>query len=486
MTMPSDPGLIAPTNLHASATAESIDTTRPEMNAGALLQIIGYAARRVRVAALVYDDPVIQELTGHRAKTTLNKMALDSVIAGIVERMRLIMRSAVWTLKPGGDADIDKQFRDHCADGIENLEGGFQAVIGSSATKIVWGFALFEQVFKRQDDGLYQWAAFLPRDQQTVWDWVVEPHTGRLIKVIQQTDDGFHAEIPAWKLLHFRTEPIAGRPEGRPLVRNAYLAWVDKQELRRIVKIGVRRDLVGTPVVTVPPELLSDDASDEEKALLASVMQMIEEVEQDQRSGIAFPAAMDAEGRDTGWKFELMKSPGSRQLKLEELWSLHDQQIAISLMSEVVLYGTQNVGSYALADIKTSTIAKAAGAWLDDDAEFMRTRACRTMQLLNPKFAAAKLPKFEHGPLDPMSLEDLSSFVSKLGIGGFITADKNLEDHLRQKAELPELVAGAAYVPPVLGDPGAGPNPDGSKDPNGKPVPGKKKDPAGNSAEHEL
>jgi hypothetical protein len=374
---------------------------QPSIERGKLSEVIGYAARRNRVAALVYDDPVFQELSGLKARTTLAKMATDPVIAGIVERMRLIMRSAVWTLRPGGKEDLDKEFAEYCQEGLERLDGGFQAVIGSSATKIVWGFSLFEQVYKREDNGDYQWAAFLPRDQQTIQDWKVEPHTGRLLAAYQLTDDGYQGWIPAWKLLHFRTEPLAGRPEGRPLVRNAYLAWIDKQELRRIIKIGVRRDLVGLPVATAPIELLNPNANPEEVATLSAVTTMLEEVEQDQRMFIVFPSDTDKTGQPTGWKLELMKSPGSRQLKLEEIWSIFDRQIAISMMSEVVLYGTDKVGSYALADVKTSTIAKASGGWMDDDAEHMRTRPCRILQLLNPRFAKGETPDLGPRPARP-------------------------------------------------------------------------------------
>lgn len=414
---------------------------RPKPSDGRLGEVLGYAGRRVRTASLIYDDPLLQELRGPQARQTLARMALDGLIGGIVERVGLAMRSAPWTVRPGGEADADKQFADRVQEDLDHLEGGFQGLVGAAASELVWGFFLAEVVFQRHPDGHYGWAAFWPRDQWTVWDWFVDPHTGRLLAVYQLTQDGFRATLPAWKLLHFRTVPMAGRPEGVSLLRNAFLPWTDKQEFRRILKVGLRRDLVGTPKVTVPAELLSDAATPEQQALLQHVITMVEEVEQDLRMGIVFPSGKDEQGRDTGWDLDLIKSPGARQLKLEDLWGLYNREIAIALISEVVLVGTERTGSYALADVKTSSLNKAVSTWMDDIAEVMRTRACVTLRDLNPGWAKAELPIFSHGPLDPLALKDLGDFIQKTMTVGAITPDEGLERELRERADLPPKVA---------------------------------------------
>ncbi|KKM65550.1 hypothetical protein LCGC14_1490270, partial [marine sediment metagenome] len=245
--------------------------------------------------------------------------------------------------------------------------------------------------------------------------------------------------IPHWKLFHFRTKPAAGQPEGYPLVRNAFLPWVDKQELRRITKLALRRDWTGIAKMEVPARILSAAATDDDKTMLAEIESMVRDVERDEREGLVVPAEEDGRGNQTGYKLSLLQSSGTRTVPLLDLWRQHNADLAVGMLSEVVLLGIVPTGVFSgqVAGVKTEWFARAINSFLDMDAEHVEKNTLRTLRDLNPKFAGAAIPKLRHSDIDPIDLESLGLFVQRIGAGGFITPESGLEEALRLRAKLP-------------------------------------------------
>lgn len=411
-----------------------------------LLATMGYATYRNRAASLFIDDAVLQELQGRNAERTIDRMLLDPVVSGSVERIGLTLRSAPWTVEPGGPADIDKKLADRVGQDLDELETGWASSVASMADAVAWGFSLFEVLFRQEADG-YHWCDFSPREQRSIDHWDVDDGTGRLLQAWQrvQVSSGRYGvsryagrvPLPGWKLLHFRTHPASGRPEGRALIRNAFLAWTDKQELRRILKVGLRRDFTGVAKYEVPAELLSAGATPQQKAALASAIQMVQEFERDQREGLVLPSSTKADGTGSGYKFELVQSGGRRPLDLQEIWQLHNREIAIGLLAEFILLGHEQVGTQSLGTVKVGFFDRAINAWLDNIGELMGHKLMPVYQVFNPQFSAAKPPKFIHGDVDKRDLGALGQFIQQACGSGAITPDPALEEWLRDQVGAP-------------------------------------------------
>lgn len=426
----SSPPSLRLTKAHREGTAG----TTPDSSA---VQILGRTGRRNRAESLIWDDPVVLHLRGHNAVKTYERMALDGLIAGILELIRLLLGSARWAVQPGGDQALDKAFAEFVSDNMARLDPGWQSTIADAAEFVLWGFQLFEVIFE-DVDGATEWAGFMPYDPRTIDRWILHPETGRLLGIRQVASDGVARIIPAWKLLHFRTRPTAGRPEGVSLARNAFLGWTDKQELRRIMKVGVRRDITGMVKVEAPSKIFSAGASPEDKTALADAETLAREIERDEREGIVIPHEKLEDDKSSGWRISLMSSPGRRSFDLEKLWGLHNRDIAISMLADVVLMGHEERGSFALGSAKTNTLSRAIGTWLDRIQEHVEHKALPVLRALNLRFVNAAIPKFVHGDIEDVELEALADFVKNLGDGGFIVPDGELEAHLRRRADLPD------------------------------------------------
>lgn len=399
---------------------------------------LGMPLRYNRAASLFIDDPLFQELRGPHADRTLQRMLADPIIAGTVERTSLYLRAAEWNVVPGGPAPIDKAWSDFVNDNLQNLGTGFRSTIANMADAIGWGFSLHETLFE-QDGNAIRWADFAPREQRTVRSWYVEPGTARLKSVVQQTDQGLSPPIPAWKLLHFRTHPASGRPEGRSLVRNAFLPWTDKQELRRITKLGLRRDFTGVAKMEVPSRILTPGATPAEAQAKAMAEALVRDFERDEREGLVVPSSFAQDGvARSGWDFSLVQSAGRRQIDFDALFAMLNQDILIALLSEYILLGSTSKGSFALASVKATLFGRAITAWLDMLVEIL-LHALEVLQAFNPQFAAAQPPIITHGDIDEVPLADLGTFLQAVSAGGYITPDPEVEKALRRRADLPQV-----------------------------------------------
>jgi len=398
---------------------------------------LGMPLRYNRAASLFIDDPLFTELRGPHADRTLLRMLADPIIAGTVERTALYLRAAEWNVLPGGDAPIDKAWSDFVNDNLQNLGTGFRSSIANMADAIGWGFSLHEILFE-QDGNAIRWADFSPREQRTVRSWYIEPGTARLKSVVQLTDQGLSMPIPAWKLLHFRTHPASGRPEGRSLVRNAFLPWTDKQELRRITKLGLRRDFTGVAKMEVPPKILTPGATPAEQQARLLAENLVRNFERDELEGLLVASSTNPDGTNSGWKFDLVQSAGRRQIDFDALFAMLNQDILIALLSEYILLGSTSKGSFALASVKATLFGRAITSWLDMIVEIL-LHALEVLQAFNPQFAAAQPPIITHGDIDEVPLDALGTFLQAVSAGGYITPDPQVEKALRRRADLPQV-----------------------------------------------
>lgn len=105
--------------------------------------------------------------------------------------------------------------------------------------------------------------------------------------------------IPIEKALLFRTSARAENPEGRSILRNAYLPWDRKTKIEIIEAIGVERDLVGIPIAWVPAEIASAAAGTKQREIYDKWRQMVTRVRRDEQEGLVLPLEYDP---DTGAK----------------------------------------------------------------------------------------------------------------------------------------------------------------------------------------
>lgn len=196
--------------------------------------------------------------------------------------------------------------------------------------------------------------------------------------------------------------------------------------------MGIERDLAGLPVLKAPEGMDIWNPDDPDMAdSFARAEQIVRNVRRDATEGLVLPA---------NWTFELLASGGRRSFDTNAIVERYDTRIAMSTMSDFLLLGHQQVGSFALSSDKTQLFSMALGAYLDIICEVFNNQGIPRLIGMNAEHfkGITDYPKLRHGDVEAPNLKDLSAYIRELTGCGAIVPDEALEDHLREIASLPE------------------------------------------------
>jgi hypothetical protein len=390
----------------------------------------------------------LKGIRGVRAYTEMRDN--DAVVGAILYAIESLIRQVEWTVRPADDSDaaLDAaRFLEEC---VEDMSNDWESFISETLSMLVFGFAPFEICYKvrggdsedvtrrsKYNDGRIGWRKFSIRGQDTIAKWIFD-EDGVVSGMVQRVDFD-EVVIPIEKLLLFVTKNERGNPQGRSLLRNAFRSWYFLKRLQEIEAIGVERDLAGLPVLQVPPQIMTSKATTAERALRNELESIIQQIRRDEREGVILPAELDRDGKPTGFKLSLLSSGGSRQMNTDQIIRRYESRIAMSVLAEFILLGSDAHGSFALASSKTALFATSLRAILESMAATLNRFAVDRLFAYNPEFDQTLLPRFTYGDIEDRPLDEISSFLTQMTNVGLITPDAGLEEVLRENAGLPPL-----------------------------------------------
>ena len=230
----------------------------------------------------------------------------------------------------------------------------------------------------------------------------------------------------------FRTESIKDNPEGRSILRNAYRSWYFKRRIQEIEAIGIERDLAGLPVLHAPDGVdICDDKDPELVSINAALTSMVKNIRRNEYEGLVLPA---------GYEAELLSTGGTRQFDTNAIINRYDAKIAQTVMADFIMLGHEQTGSFALSEDKTELFAVALGAFLDVICETFNNQGIPSLIDMNGAHfdAITDYPQLAHGDVDKRDITKLSTFLKDMVGVGILIPDEDLEDYVREVANLPE------------------------------------------------
>jgi hypothetical protein len=397
----------------------------------------------------VYEE-FLPDLYGPLAAKTYREMAEnDATVGAVLFAIEMLLRQASWSVEPASQSPEDLEAAEFLESCMHDMSHTWTDTISEILTMLTYGWSYHEIVYKRRlgpnqdpsknskyNDGRIGWRKLPIRAQNTLLRWEFD-ETGGLQGMWQLAPPTYELRfIPIEKALLFRTKTNKGNPEGRSVLRSAYRAWYFKKRIEEIEGIGVERDLAGLPVLTPPEGVDIWNANDKEMVRLRQEAErMVRNVRRDEMEGVVKPF---------GWEFDLLRAPGSRQMDVNKIIERYDQRIAMSVLADFILLGSEQVGSYALAVSKSDIFMQALNAWLDMIAEVFNRYAIPRLFALNPDLPQENLPRLVHGGVDAPNLKELGQFLKDVTGVGLITPTPQLEQFLLKLARLP--------APPESGD----------------------------------
>jgi hypothetical protein len=371
----------------------------------------------------------------------------DPVVGAVLLAIQNLIRQADWKVEPASDADKDKQVAEFVHTCMHDLDKPWNEFISEALSMVVFGWSFFEVVYKRRrgnrqkgekgsnyDDMKIGWKKLGQRAQDSLWKWELADN-GQVLGLHQRPAPEYKVRyIPMDKGVLFRTVSYKNNPEGRSALRNAYRPWYFKKRIEEIEGVGIERDLEGLPTAWVPPQIMKSDASDEEKATLNSVEDMVKNVKNNEQAGLVLPSQYDEFGNRL-FDFELLSSKGRRNFDTNAIVMRYSRILAVSMLADFVLIGHDNVGSFAMASNKTKVFSTAVSSYMDTIADQFNRRLIPELLRLNGH--DGELPKLTHSDIETIELEQLAMYINALSGARIDLTGPDSLNYLEEQASMP-------------------------------------------------
>jgi len=396
----------------------------------------------------------LRQLRGKQAYANYREMAdNDPVVGAMLHAIEMLIRAVDWSVEPSDDADeravAEAEFVSSC---MTDMSTSWADTLAAILGFLVYGYSYHEIVYKRRQgytkdartrskyaDGRVGWRKLPTRSQETIDRWDLDTNGG--IRGAYQMDPNSPKKgvtfLPIEKCLLFRTTSKLNNPQGRSILRNAFIPWYYKRRIQEIEAIGIERDLAGLPVALVPPQLLSNAATAEERAALDAIKQIVRNVKRDEQEGIVFPLAYDPETGNPAYDLKLLSTGGRRQFDTDAIIGRYDQRIAMTVLADFLLLGHEAVGTQALSVSKVDLFVRSLDAFLSEIAEVFNNHAIPRLMRLNGVDEGLS-PTLTWSTPKSVDLGSIGSFITSLAQAGApLFPDENLEGYLRGIAGLP-------------------------------------------------
>lgn len=417
-------------------------------------------------------DEFLPKLRGLNATRTFREMKdNDPTIGAILMAFEMLLRAAEFRVDAANEspeAEEAKLFVEQCFDDMEGTVDDFLAEV---LTFLPFGFSVFEVVYKTRggrktddparysqfDDGRYGIRKLAPRAQWTI-DRFLTDENGSITGVRQSALSlklG-SVDIPASKMLHFRTSTVNNDPSGRSILRNAFTSYHYASHIQMIEAIAVEREMNGIPVGKIPSEYLGESASAAQQGFTNAFKKILRDVKFNDQGFILIPS--DVYENDDGTKtsipmveFDLVTAKGTRAIPTGDVIQRHQENIARSVLADFLMLGSGKTGSFALSKSKTDLFLTAAGGYTEAIASVLNRQLLPRLWEING-FDPEVMPKIGFGEIAPVDLAELGAFVRDIaGAGMPLFPDDDTENTLRRAAGFPEKM----MDPDLLGSPDA-------------------------------
>jgi hypothetical protein len=389
-------------------------------------------------------DEFLPELRGKKAIRKYREMRdNDSTIGAVMYATEQVLRDVDLKVMPANDSAEAKEEAEFVKSVLDDMDHTLDDHIAESLSNLSYGFAWFEVIYKRRigptersdkkrskyTDGRMGVRKIAIRAPWTISRFDVDQQTGD-VKGIYQDGSGYNNSnyIPTRKSLYYRTTTINGDPAGRSILRNAYTSYEYVNNLQSIEAIAVERELAGIPVARIPAEYLSGDATAAQSGFVNNLQSILRDVKFNEQGYIILPSDTypDKDGAPTNQKLvdvELMSSSGSRNIDIDPIVRRYQHDIARSVLSEFLMLGGGNTGSYALSKSKTDLFLRALESYIQAIVDVLNKQLVERLWELNG-LNYDMMPTIVAGDVAPHDLREIAAFLRNLN-----GADINVSDH---------------------------------------------------------
>jgi hypothetical protein len=390
----------------------------------------------------VTADEIHKELNWPYSAQTYRDMSYHTSINACLSLYDNLISKVTWRVIEPQDATPEEKaqtkFINEC---LSDMDLPFKAFIKDALSSNVYGFAIIEKVYRRRyksngslyDDGKIGIKKLALRNQETIEKFIYDEYGNEILGVKQNVSNvtanrylkrsDQEVILPRSKFVHITTGRNRSDPFGKSPLRDVYLAWRYLTVIQEIEASGVAKDLQGMPVLSLPPQYMSADASAEQKAIYENFKNIIRNIQNNSQSGLILPSSTDPDTRTPLFKLELLSAGGTKNFDTSKVKEYYQNQIYTGLFADVLVLGQGGGSSFALGQIKNSLTGSAIESMLDNIVEVFNRDVVRQIYDLN-NWDTARAASLDYEGLHQADLETISKYWQRVASVGLVEKDR--------------------------------------------------------------
>ena len=358
----------------------------------------------------------------------------DSVIAAGERAIKLPILSSTWEVQPAeqGDPERNRAVAKFIEAALfEHNRDSWRGWLEQALDYLVFGFMLFERVYKVIDDPRSEWFGFVtldhlaPRMPWTVDAWIIDNTRGERLSGVAQVDyagvpSGW--PIPAWKLVRLTYQQAGSNFEGRAALRASYRPWYIRGKAWKLWAVGLERWAVPTPVAMIRESSYA--------AFKTQVSKALQSLRTNDKGRIVMPDSVKLDSYSP-------KSNLDPSVFLKET----AYEIVMSTLTNFLMTGRET-GTQSLGREQASFLSQSLTAITDQIAEVLTDGTDGypgvIKQLVDLNFANVEsYPKLVCSSVGQRDVVEMIDAMNKAAAAGIISPTRDDEDHIRERLKLP-------------------------------------------------
>lgn len=397
----------------------------------------------------VSNEELSKELNFPNSVRTYKEMSYHPAINSPLTLYQTLISKVSWRFIPPADATEEEIRQAQIIESMmHDMEGTWREFVSDVMSAQIYGFSIHEKVYRRRtksngsryDDGVIGWKKLPIRSQDTIEKFIFDSTGNEVIGVKQDISrvgsnvgrytarKDLTVVLPANKYLHFRFGKHRGDPFGKSALRDAYMPWRYLSIIEEIESHGVAKDLSGLPVLMIPPQYLSEDATPSQKAIRAYYEQSMRNLQMNQQSAMILPMAYDPDTRQPLFKLELLSLDGKKAMDTDKIKTYYKNLIFTVLFADVLTMGQTATGSFALGQVKNSLTGSYAESLLQNIVDVLNHDLIKQTYELNG-WDTSRMGSFDFEGLESDDLETYSKAAQRLGATGLIPKTLDVINH---------------------------------------------------------
>lgn len=342
---------------------------------------------------------------------------------------------------------------------LDDMEVPMHDVLNDIMTMNTYGFSVLEKVYRRREkksgslhnDGVIGIRKLALRSQDSIEKFKFDASGNYVTHVVQdmsRVHDPYNryrdrlinkVEIPRSKFMLFNLGRNRSNPYGTSPLRDIYLPWKYLTSIEELEAAGVAKDLQGVPVMYIPAQYMSGDASPEQKIIFEQFKNIVRNLQNNSQSGVILPSAVDPETRQPLFKLELLSTQGGKKnYDTTQVKEYYRAMIFIGMNADILLMGNTQTGSFALGSLKTSMTGAYVESMLKRVVQVLNDDLIRQIYELNG-WDASRRCKIDYEGFSDIDLESFSKAVQRMAAVSMLPRTPEVVNQILKQIGLDDL-----------------------------------------------